>query len=319
MQGLDNLGSTCAINSLIQIICRSDNLRNIILNSNLDENTLTYQLKEILDIMYNKNKSLKPYKFINFLYDTFSSIFDRNEQIDLYELWLFISNKIIEENSFKPLLVLNEDNLMNKHDNTIARYNNYKTCDYLEYIQGSFIQIIECHNCKFKHINFEPFISILLDINDDNNPTIADLLTTTLKMENITSSNQPSWTCDKCNKKSTFNKIKKIWKIPKTLILIINRFKSINNKNNNTIYINNDIVFKKNSLLFNENDIVFDLKSIGLHDGNLHGGHYTALCKVSDKIFIYNDNIITEIDNNLFNKLLEKNNRCYMVVYELRN
>jgi NAD(P)-dependent dehydrogenase (short-subunit alcohol dehydrogenase family) len=44
-----------------------------------------------------------------------------------------------------------------------------------------------------------------------------------------------------------------------------------------------------------------------------------SICKVDDKIFIYNDNIITEIDNSLFNKLLEKNNRCYMVVYELRN
>jgi hypothetical protein len=56
MQGLDNLGSTCAINSLIQIICRTDNLRNIILNSNIEENTLTNHLKEILDIMYNQNK-----------------------------------------------------------------------------------------------------------------------------------------------------------------------------------------------------------------------------------------------------------------------
>ena len=33
MQGIENRGSTCAINSLIQIITRNDILRNIILNN----------------------------------------------------------------------------------------------------------------------------------------------------------------------------------------------------------------------------------------------------------------------------------------------
>ena len=32
MQGLANLGFTCAINSLIQIICRNDLMRDTILN-----------------------------------------------------------------------------------------------------------------------------------------------------------------------------------------------------------------------------------------------------------------------------------------------
>lgn len=317
MQGLDNLGSTCAINSLIQIICRTDNLRNIILNSNIEENTLTNHLKEILDIMYNQNKSIKPYKFLNYLYKTFSTIFRKHEQIDLYELWLFISNKIIEENSIKPIIISNNNNndLYNKHDNVIAKYNNYKTCDFLENIQGSFIQIIECLNCNYKHINFEPFISIILDINDlDNNPTIADLLINFLKLEN---KNSDDWKCDKCNKKSNYTKINKIWKIPKTIILIINRFKDFFNKNQNTIFINDNIVFKKNSLLFNDNDIKFNLKAIGLHDGSLNSGHYSSICKVNDKIYHYNDELVSEIDKNVFDTFIQKNNRCYMIVYEL--
>ena len=49
MEGINNLGSTCAINSLIQMICRCDKLRNVILNANVNEGTFTHELKEIID------------------------------------------------------------------------------------------------------------------------------------------------------------------------------------------------------------------------------------------------------------------------------
>jgi len=48
MQGLENIGSTCAINSLIQIICRNTYLRDTILSYELSDDTLTNNLKEIL-------------------------------------------------------------------------------------------------------------------------------------------------------------------------------------------------------------------------------------------------------------------------------
>jgi hypothetical protein len=48
MQGLANLGFTCAINSLIQIICRNDIMRNIILNYDIDNDSLLHNLKEII-------------------------------------------------------------------------------------------------------------------------------------------------------------------------------------------------------------------------------------------------------------------------------
>ena len=45
MQGLQNLGNTCAINTLIQIICRNAFLRNSILNQAVANNTLEIELK----------------------------------------------------------------------------------------------------------------------------------------------------------------------------------------------------------------------------------------------------------------------------------
>ena len=47
MQGIENLGSTCAINSLIQVISRNDILRNIILNNDYIKKNLRMSCLQI--------------------------------------------------------------------------------------------------------------------------------------------------------------------------------------------------------------------------------------------------------------------------------
>ena len=76
MQGLSNLGFTCAINSLVQIICRNDLLRNIILSYDFPDNTLISNLKELLVLLYIENKSIIPKKFVASIYSNFGNIFN---------------------------------------------------------------------------------------------------------------------------------------------------------------------------------------------------------------------------------------------------
>ena len=104
MQGLANLGFTCAINSLIQIICRNDIMRNIILNYDIDNDSLLHNLKEIIILMHIDNKSIIPKKFVNKLYNLFGNIFNYGEQIDITELWIFMNQQIISEINNESLL-----------------------------------------------------------------------------------------------------------------------------------------------------------------------------------------------------------------------
>jgi len=110
MQGIENLGATCAINSLIQVISRNDILRNIILTNDFAEDTISSQLKEIIDLMVVKNNSIIPHKFLNTLYSIFKDIFYKGEQIDIGELWTYLSDKIAED--IAPLPQNKNNNLL---------------------------------------------------------------------------------------------------------------------------------------------------------------------------------------------------------------
>ena len=315
MEGINNLGATCAINSLIQIICRNERLRNVILNANVDSNTFTGEFKEILDLIHNQHKSIYPAKFLNSFYNTFKGIFSRFEQIDLNELWFYVFAKINEETSIPTKLLFETiTNLNEEHEYRIDIYNNKKTSELLKLVQGSFINIICCDNCKHKSYSFEPFINISLDIdtNSDNNLTIADLISTFIKDE---FREADEWKCDKCFQNCSYIKTNRIWKIPKVLLLSLNRFKDHNNKNNKEIFINDELNFNKGSVLSINENCKFELQAVGLHFGGLCGGHYTSACNMNNGNYHhYNDDVINVISSNDIKQILNKNG--YLIIYE---
>lgn len=315
MEGISNLGATCAINSLIQIICRNKHLSATILNANVSPNSFTGELKEIIELICNQNKSLHPAKFIDCFYKTFNGIFNRYEQIDINELWFYVFDKINEETSKPSLLNFSVvSNLKEEHDYKINIYNNNKTSELLKLVQGSFINIIECSNCNHRSYSFEPFINISLDIDTktDNNLTIADLISTFIKDE---FREADAWKCDKCLQNCSYIKTNRIWKIPKVLLLSLNRFKDHNNKNNKEIFINDELNFNKGSVLSINEDCKFELQAVGLHFGGLCGGHYTSACNMNNGNYHhYNDDVINVISSNDIKQILNKNG--YLIIYE---
>jgi ubiquitin C-terminal hydrolase len=312
MEGIENLGGTCAINSILQIIIRNNNLRSIILNSSAPEKSLTNELKEIIDLIHNQHKSITPYKFINCFFESFKGIFNKFEEIDINELWLYLYNKIFEETSIESKPILYISSIYDKHDYDIYLYNNKKSCELTINVQGSFINIIECCNCKYKSYSFEPFISMSLDI--EENQSIANLIIKSLIHDYREADD---WKCEKCNKKCSYIKMKKIWKLPKILFISLNRFNETFEKNNSNIYINNIIDFDKDCIETAKTNQKYNLQGLGLHYGNILGGHYKALCNLRDSYYLYNDNNVIKYEKEDINEQLKNNNSAYMIVYEL--
>ena len=326
MQGLKNLGSTGAINSLIQIICRNKYLRNSLLNEDIPENTIAIELKEILKILYIDNNSISPNKFIYALYNSLNNYIVFGEQIDITELWFLLFDKISTE-----INLITYDNEYNKeYDNItidnplinskakyiISKFNNFKNSKWLENSQGIILNIIECNKCNNISYNFEPFISIQLDLPHNNdNISLTSLFRNYLK----SLKNKDEWKCDKCNKCTEYTKSFKLWELPKVLVFFIKRYSNINEKNNRPVNINENINIKKGCILSDINlDLTYNLSSIGMHIGNLNNGHYYAICKnEKDNKFISYDDLDIKVFNKDNKNFLNNNKDAYMIVYSI--
>ena len=340
MQGIENLGSTCAINSLIQIITRNDILRNIILNNNFAEDTISDQLKEIIDLMYVKNNSIIPRKFLNTFYNIFRDIFYQGEQIDIGELWTFLSDKISDDMIALPTAnninyladYLTEGVIYNsdiEFNNAIVNckllkkkyeyyYNkfNKKNSMWQKSTQGFYLNTTRCINCNLTFYNFEPFTSLNIDIPSDMlSPKISDMISQSLKEEVING----DWFCSKCNKKCSYKKSTKLWKLPDVLVIIIKRFINIQLKNNAPITINDYLNFNKGSILSNKKDAIYLFSSAALHFGSLNGGHYSAICNTPEGNILYDDRNVVNIDIDNKINFKNKNSNAYMLVYTLKS
>ena len=317
MQGLQNLGSTCAINSLIQIICRTQTLRDIILSDLPANAILSNALKEIVTMMHVNGNSLVPRKFINTLFKEFEGIFRKGEQLDIGELWIFMFDKIATELSVDFInLVEPESKVHNECNEIMSKFNNNKSSKWLESSQGIIVNIIKCNNCENVVYNFEPFTSISIDIVNGNTPSVIDMLQDYLCSEERVAD---VWKCDKCNKCCNYTKSVKIWRAPKILVLIVKRFSNEYQKNINPIKINKSIIFNEGTVMEKTCKFNYNLSAIGSHYGNLHGGHYNAWCNMCDGTYInYDDLTITRHNENEIDVLFENNFNAYMIVYELR-
>jgi ubiquitin C-terminal hydrolase len=337
MQGIENLGSTCAINSLIQVISRNDILRNIILHSDFPDNTIGGQLKEIIDLMYVKNNSIIPRKFLNTLYSIFKDIFYQGEQIDIGELWIFLADKIADDIVIKDSqdpndlllkdyytegVVYNSDAEFNsaivnckllrkKYDYYYNKFNKKKSI-WQKNTQGFYLNTTRCVHCNLTFYNFEPFTSLNIDIPADMLcPKISSMISQSLKEEVI----QGDWFCSKCNKNTAYKKSTKLWKLPDVLVIIIKRFINIHLKNGAPITINDYLTFNKGSILSNKKDATYTFSSTALHFGSLNGGHYSAICNTPNGNILYDDRTVINIDTDSKMNFKEKNTHAYMLVY----
>jgi ubiquitin C-terminal hydrolase len=296
MEGLANLGATCAINSLIQILYRINDFKKLILNSNTAEGTITNELKDLFEVL-NKHNSISPNRFINNFYEIFKGIFNKYEQQDICELYLFLIQKIHDE-TCRPIPENKSiSNLSEEHNYKIAFYNDFKYSNIYRLFQGSYIHIIKCLSCNHIAKTFEPFILISLDI--EPNSTLNDLLTNHFITE---IRNKDDWKCNNCNNNCDYSKSKRIWKYPEILFISLNRFKEVIRKNMDNVKINKSLELAR----------TYELQAIGFHHGSLQGGHYNAMSRNYENYNLYDDTNVSNIPNI---DLLLNNNNSYLLCY----
>lgn len=291
--GLENIGNTCAINSLIQCIYSLDSLRSILLKQNINS-SISSQLYDIFS-KFAEGHSISPNGFVRKLIEIFEGFLIPGEQFDIGELWILLADKISDE-----LNTTTHINPSNEIEEKIIKMNNNKSSEWQRSIQGVNISITNCNSCNENVINTDLFTVLTLDLNA--NIEICEMILSFFKIEDLT-----EWTCDKCKNKGG-KKQYKIYKLPNVLCILIKRFNNNFQKLENPINIPLDLNFQTDT-----GHSYYKLKGIGNHFGSFNMGHYTSIVCSNDRWKYIDDLNIQNIDSDTFS---QNNKYAYILFYE---
>ena len=322
--GLANIGgTTCALNTLVQIIAHSNHLFNALCesfkyNKECEEKTLVWNITYISEALRN-SFSVTPGGLVRLLYELFPNDFHPGEQMDIYELWTLMATKISEEVPMQQEEIINHPanitrEVSTKVSESISKINNGTSSVWLTTIQSIQLGILKCLNtqCGATPYNVEVYTSFEVDIpfvNDTH--TAYDL--DKLLLKNHMMETMDMWKCDKCSHVGGM-KQSQLYTVPRVLVVVLKRFQMTTSGTFSKI--NTPINISKNiNITLNDVSTNYNLIGIANHYGVYGGGHYTAHVLETNTWVCFDDanrSIINTETHNIFS-----NNRdAYMLFYE---
>lgn len=337
--GIINMGNTCYLSSLLQCLLHSEQLNSVIYNNHIveilhnrytDKPNLRCQI--LLLISYIKIRylmsvhdgdKLEPQLFKTILSEC-NPQFCGVQQHDSHELLMTIINSFHEALSYPIEYFIHgnpctdyDKQLLQSHNDWVSHYNNC-TSDILQVCSGQLKTNITCSNCGFTHSKYDPIMCIDLPIiNSDNIYTCFDQYTSSEQLDD-----NNTYACSHCNMSSKAHKKLSLWKLPKMLVIKLNRFSyqcvrgnysmnKINHKINYPINELNLSAYISNPKL---SDYTYKLYAICAHKGGANAGHYYSMIRHDNcEWSLYDDSSVHPIQNE--NTLV--NEDAYILFYDL--
>ncbi len=273
--GLKNMGATCYLNSIIQLLFSLSIFKKNIFEcefkiQNFRINKIYCFQKLFYNMLKNGEEKNKNEIKTDFLMQAFGmKILDAYIQNDIQEFFITLIEKLEEE-------------LKDKNIDTL--------------FGGKLKTIIKCTDINYSSEKEDSFTDIQLPI--ENCKDIYDCLNKYTEKAFLKGENQ--YETEKFGKqnaiKETFFSI-----FPKVLCLQLNRFILKNNsyeKNNNEIKYYKDLDLSKyyfNSKN-NEYDSKYILHAVIVHKGNIDKGHYTCYIKEENGWYLFDDSKVSKVD-----------------------
>ena len=310
--GLYNLGNTCFMNSIIQILFHTEDLRISMKSPGFknisSKSELLAEWFALINEMENSKESISPDKFLlefqNFADQEKLVNFTSYGQNDASEFLIILMDYIHENLSREVNMNItgkvqnNKDKLTKICLEKMKEMYSKKYSELLPIFYGLMVtQIRSSENLEIVASTPQPFFIMNLPIpNQKKEPTIEDCLNLYFNSEKVEYKVKDEVKI--CEKNILINNF------PNILIICFNRFNFMNRKQHKTIYFPfENLDMNKFVSGYNTNkEYVYDLYGICNHSGSSLGGHYTSMVKTAnDKWYNFNDRIVSEINSNVHN------------------
>tara|TARA_B100000401_G_scaffold336246_2_gene235016 strand:- start:3156 stop:4142 length:987 start_codon:yes stop_codon:yes gene_type:complete len=302
---LRNIGNSCYINSIIQII-RHTQIFNDFLNNHssiLNETKETNILKEwnsLRETMWKQTCVVSPYRFVHYIRNgnKTGEITNNFNQQDVGEFLIMLLDEF-HECLKRPVRMNISGEARNKKDKLfIEMYAEYKTLyennfsELIDMFYGLQVTNIKRLNTnKILSRKIEPFSILNLAIlSETSNPTtLYDCMNDYCKTEELSGDNK--WYNEKTNEKEEVEIATRFIRMPKTLIISLKKY--VNEKQLIT-YPLQDLDMTP-YVINASNKVVYELYGVCIHEGIQSYGHYYSYVKIKNKWFCFNDNMVREI------------------------
>lgn len=318
-KAIANLGNTCFMNTILQIIaqCKElnsvlDSSQNPVLHTDITEYHVYQNWMDIRNIMFNVETKghIVPRGFVNWFMkvakDKKLDIFSAHVQSDTAEFLHFFMD-CLHECRKKTMNISIHGNPENGKDGlAIKCYTCWKQMfekDYSELkdmfygitvstIQSMTTNEIYSSTCEIYFTLDLPVVSPTKKLE-----SIYECLDVFTETEYMKEDN--AWYNDKTKSYEDVKKQIMFWNFPQILVICLKRF-SMDGKSKEThnIAYPTDLDVSKYSCGYNTHRYVYELFGICNHFGNLYNGHYTNFVKTMDHVWYHcNDQIIQKVEN----------------------
>lgn len=269
MFGIQNIGNTCYIGSILLCLFNNLPLKNylsIVSQNNKFTNNFLNSFIESFS-RYTQN-TLDPIEFYLLLKQTFPQ-YNNINQHDANEFCLFLLDYL--NTHIPPCFDTHRVDIQSPESSAVWGSNKNIIS---ETFQGQISSIVKCTNCDYENITYENFMQLDIPLDCNLERTFIDLFSEQ-KIEDFN--------CESCTESNCFMK-KQIEIFPITFTFVIKRY----NKPNN-------IDFPK---VLKINNLSYTLYAICNHTGStMNSGHYTTFIKKNDNVFLINDESVTKVDD----------------------